>query len=160
MITYDTATTADFAMLNGRALADDVIDVALTAVTNGALTSDCVANDSASREPSRTWRPPTDVTPPRAQAKLELRTDVYGYDALAWALFAVGRLDEAAEAAAEATRLGTADPRIAYHGGMIAAATGRTDEARALLERAVAGLASLPPFQVPRAVAALVAIGD
>ena len=46
VITYDTATSASFAMLNGRALDDDVIDVALTVVANTPL-SDCVANDSA-----------------------------------------------------------------------------------------------------------------
>jgi hypothetical protein len=45
VITYDTAQSANFAALNGRALADDVIDVALTVVANTPL-SDCVANDS------------------------------------------------------------------------------------------------------------------
>lgn len=46
VITYDTATVANFAMLNGRALDDDVIDVALSVVANTSL-SDCVAKDSA-----------------------------------------------------------------------------------------------------------------
>ncbi len=46
-IGYDTATTADYSMLNGRALTDDVIDISYGVVTNGALTSDCVANDSS-----------------------------------------------------------------------------------------------------------------
>ena len=45
VITYNTATAANFANLNGRALTNDVIDVALTVVANTAL-SDCVANDS------------------------------------------------------------------------------------------------------------------
>jgi hypothetical protein len=45
VITYDTAQPANFAMLNGRALADDVIDVALSVVANTPL-SDCVGNDS------------------------------------------------------------------------------------------------------------------
>ncbi|MGH2380956.1 MAG: tetratricopeptide repeat protein [Candidatus Limnocylindria bacterium] len=96
----------------------------------------------------------------RAEAELALRRDVYGHDALAWALFAAGRLEEAADAAAQATRLGTADPRIAYHAGMIAAAMGRDAEAAELLATAVAGSASLPPLQVPRAVAALEALGQ
>ncbi len=44
---YDTTTSADYgAPLNGRALADDVIDISYGVVTNGALTSDCVASDS------------------------------------------------------------------------------------------------------------------
>lgn len=46
VISYDTSTVASFASLNGRALDDDVIDVALSVVANTSL-SDCVANDSA-----------------------------------------------------------------------------------------------------------------
>jgi len=45
VITYNTATDANFANLNGRALSNDVIDVALTVVAHTPL-SDCVANDS------------------------------------------------------------------------------------------------------------------
>ena len=45
VITYNTATSANFANLNGRALSNDVIDVALSVVANTPLT-DCVANDS------------------------------------------------------------------------------------------------------------------
>jgi len=90
-----------------------------------------------------------------ARDELTRRSDVYAHDALAWALFAAGRLDEAAAAAAEATKLGTADPRIAYHAGMIALAQGRDAEARELLETAVVGAMSLPPLQAPRAEAAL-----
>lgn len=44
VLTYELGTTASF--LNGRALADDVIDAELGIVTNGAITTDCVdAND-------------------------------------------------------------------------------------------------------------------
>lgn len=93
-----------------------------------------------------------------ARDELTRRSDVHGHDALAWALFAGGRLDEAAAAAAEATRLGTADPRIAYHAGMIALAQGREAEARGLLQTAVAGAMSLPPLQAPRADAALASL--
>jgi hypothetical protein len=45
ILTVDTSNPAGF--LNGRRLADDVIDAELSLVTNGAVTSDCVANDSA-----------------------------------------------------------------------------------------------------------------
>ncbi|HJS18492.1 MAG TPA: DUF4331 family protein [Anaerolineales bacterium] len=45
VLTIDTSSSAGFP--NGRALADDVIDIELGLVTNGAITSDCVANDSA-----------------------------------------------------------------------------------------------------------------
>jgi hypothetical protein len=48
VITYNTAQPANFAVLNGRALSDDVIDVALTVVANTPL-SDCVALDSVFR---------------------------------------------------------------------------------------------------------------
>ena len=44
ILTVDTSNPAGF--LNGRGLADDVIDTELALVTNGAVTSDCVANDS------------------------------------------------------------------------------------------------------------------
>ena len=44
-ITYNTAQPANFGVLNGRALSDDVIDTALTVVANTPL-SDCVVNDS------------------------------------------------------------------------------------------------------------------
>ena len=45
ILTVDFSSTAGF--LNGRQLADDVIDIELGIVTNGAVTSDCVDNDSA-----------------------------------------------------------------------------------------------------------------
>jgi tetratricopeptide (TPR) repeat protein len=91
----------------------------------------------------------------RARQELELRPDVYGYDALGWALFKSGDLDAAASAAAQALSLGTPDPRIDFHAGMIAAAQGRMDDARRLLTAAVRGAAMLPPLQVPVAQAAL-----
>jgi hypothetical protein len=45
ILTVNTSSSAGFP--NGRRLADDVIDIELGLVTNGAVTSDCVANDSA-----------------------------------------------------------------------------------------------------------------
>ena len=47
ILTYNTANAADFSGLNGRGLADDVIDVALNAVTSGGLTTDGVAANDA-----------------------------------------------------------------------------------------------------------------
>jgi tetratricopeptide (TPR) repeat protein len=85
----------------------------------------------------------------RARADLAIRHDIYAHDTLAWALFKAGQLDEAAAEAEAALALGTKDPRLAYHAGMIAAAQGRTDQARSLLERALEGAAYLPPLQVP-----------
>lgn len=45
VLTINTSSASGFP--NGRGLADDVIDIELGLVTNGAVTSDCVANDSA-----------------------------------------------------------------------------------------------------------------
>ena len=45
ILTIDTSMATPFP--NGRGLADDVIDIELGIVTNGLVTSDCVANDSA-----------------------------------------------------------------------------------------------------------------
>jgi hypothetical protein len=44
ILTLDTSSSAGF--LNGRKLTDDVIDAELNLITNGAVTGDCVANDS------------------------------------------------------------------------------------------------------------------
>ena len=51
ILTYDTGNPATFVPgLNGRALADDVIDLELTVVSNGAITTDKVdANDKPFR---------------------------------------------------------------------------------------------------------------
>jgi tetratricopeptide (TPR) repeat protein len=95
-----------------------------------------------------------------AEAELAERTDVYGYDALAWALYRAGRLAEADAAAAEALRLGTPDGRLLYHAGLIAQALGREADARQLLGRAAASSAALPPLQVPALDAALERLGE
>ena len=98
-----------------------------------------------------------------AEAEISVRPDIYGFDALAWALYRAGRLDEAAAAAARALVLGTPDPRLAYHAGMIAAAQGLDDDARRLLTQALSGSAYLAPLQVPvaeRALAALPEVGE
>ena len=100
-----------------------------------------------------------DLAVSAAAASLERRKDVYGYDAYAWSLLAAGRVDEASAAITDALALGTPDPRIAYHAGMIAVASGQVAEAQGLLERAVAGSAALPPLQAERANDALAALG-
>jgi tetratricopeptide (TPR) repeat protein len=64
-------------------------------------------------------------------ASLELATSAYAErptikaaDALGWALFKNGRVDEARKRSAEALRLGTRDPILLYHAGVIAEAAG------------------------------------
>ena len=65
-----------------------------------------------------------------AEAELVARKDVYGYDALAWALLANDRADEARAQMAEALALGTRDAKLLYHAGMIEAALGNDAAAR------------------------------
>jgi len=59
-------------------------------------------------------------------------------DATAWALHRLGRDEEAASWSAKALRLGSRDPLLRYHAGAIAAALGRTEEARLDLQAALA----------------------
>jgi tetratricopeptide (TPR) repeat protein len=94
-----------------------------------------------------------------ATRELATRADVYGHDALAWALFKAGRVEEAHAAAASALALGTPDGRIHFHAGLIAEALGRTEEARRHLEFADAHRGALPPLQYAVLAAALERIG-
>ncbi|MDT7808839.1 MAG: hypothetical protein QOJ70_2652 [Acidobacteriota bacterium] len=52
------------------------------------------------------------------------RHDIYTADLLAWCLYKKGQYAEAKTAMDEALRLGTRDPRLLYHAGMIADALG------------------------------------
>jgi tetratricopeptide (TPR) repeat protein len=90
-----------------------------------------------------------------ARAELDVRQDVYGYDAYAWALLANGRAAEADAASRQALAFGTADPILDYHAGLIAAALGQTDRAQALLASALAPAGALDPLATTRAQAAL-----
>ena len=83
-----------------------------------------------------------------AEAELVARKDIYGYDALAWALLANGRADEARVQMAEALALGTRDAKLLYHAGMIEAALGNDAAARRNLEDALATDPSFDPLAV------------
>ena len=89
-----------------------------------------------------------------AEGELETRTDVYGWDAYAWALYADGRFDEADEAIAQARAEGTEDALLDYHAGMIAAALDRP-EAGALLHAALDRNPAFDPLGAERARATL-----
>jgi len=73
-----------------------------------------------------------------AQAELEVRGDVYTYDALAWALYKNGRYVEAEQAAGKALRFGTPEPAFYFHAGMIASALRKEPEAAKRLQHALA----------------------
>ncbi len=52
------------------------------------------------------------------------RNDIYSADTLAWILYKNGRFQEAKVAIDEALRLGTRDPQLLYHAGMISLSLG------------------------------------
>lgn len=72
-----------------------------------------------------------------AAAELETRKDVYGYDADAWALYNDGKATQALAAAQQALSLGTQDPKLFYHLGMIELALGRSADGQANLRHAL-----------------------
>jgi len=72
-----------------------------------------------------------------AQKELEVRHDIYTWDALAWALFKNGKLAEAASASERAMRMATKDPILLYHAGMIAEALGKQKTALSEFKQAL-----------------------
>jgi tetratricopeptide (TPR) repeat protein len=95
-----------------------------------------------------------------ARAAFAEAPDVKAADALAWALYRVGELDEAREMAERAIALGSLEPAFWYHAGMIAAAQGDRRAARAWLARSLAANPAWSPLHAPRAAAALATLGD
>jgi tetratricopeptide (TPR) repeat protein len=92
-----------------------------------------------------------------ANAELDARKDIYGHDALAWALYRDGQAAKALEHATRALALGTQDPKLLYHAGMIELAVGRTSAGKAHLD---AALALNPAFDPLGARAAREALSD
>jgi tetratricopeptide (TPR) repeat protein len=86
-----------------------------------------------------------------AEAEIAIRKDVYGYDALAWALLANGRTADADAAMQTALAFGTRDAKLLYHAGIIAAAVGDQSRARSQLSDALALDASFDPMGAQRA---------
>jgi tetratricopeptide (TPR) repeat protein len=72
-----------------------------------------------------------------AERERAIRSDIYTFDVLAWCLFKNGRLSDAKAAMNEALRLGTRDPRLFYHAGMIANAQGDRRNAAKFLKAAL-----------------------
>jgi tetratricopeptide (TPR) repeat protein len=64
-----------------------------------------------------------------ATAELDVRKDIYSYDALAWALYENKKFAEADQAMAEALKMGTPEPAFYYHAELIAKGNGKTKEA-------------------------------
>ena len=72
-----------------------------------------------------------------AQKELEVRHDVYTWDALAWAFYKKGRLTEAAEASEKALKFGTRDSLLLFHAAMISEGLGHREQARKGMEEAL-----------------------
>lgn len=71
-----------------------------------------------------------------ASKLLEKRPSVKVYDTLAWALYKDGQYNQAADASRQALRLGSRDPLLLFHAGMIAYQLGDQDAARTYLQGA------------------------
>jgi tetratricopeptide (TPR) repeat protein len=72
-----------------------------------------------------------------ARKELEVRHDIYTWDALAWLLYKNGRLQEAAEATDKALVLHTSDSLLLFHAGIIYHAVAKDSEAEDFLSRAL-----------------------
>jgi tetratricopeptide (TPR) repeat protein len=79
-----------------------------------------------------------------AAEEFKVRRDIYGDDALAWALYRDGKAKEALPHIVAALRFKTTDARLYFHAGMIYAALARNQRALACLQRT---LAINPHFQ-------------
>lgn len=72
-----------------------------------------------------------------ARTDLTFRHDIFGYDALAWALYRDGQFEEAAKASEQALKTGSRNAKLHYHAGMIQHRLGDTDAARKHLTHAI-----------------------
>jgi hypothetical protein len=70
-----------------------------------------------------------------AQRDLELRQSAYAWDALAWAQYRHGNIEDAQRSAASALVDGLADPHVLYHAAMINISAGKIGDGQALLKR-------------------------
>ena len=81
----------------------------------------------------------------QAQTSLAARPDYTGYDTVAWALYRLGRYDEAAAQMTSAMANGSADARLLFHKGAIELGQGNAGGGRADLQRALALGPALDP---------------
>jgi tetratricopeptide (TPR) repeat protein len=95
-----------------------------------------------------------------ATAELDVRRDIYTYDALSWALYKNKKFAEAAKAITEAMKLSTPEPSFYYHAGMIASALGKKQEAAEYLKKALALSPHFDPRQAPAAEKALKEVSE
>jgi tetratricopeptide (TPR) repeat protein len=87
----------------------------------------------------------TATTLDAARATVEARPDAGGHDLLAWALYRLGRAEEAAAEISAARATGADDARLQFHDGAIALARGDRVRGLGLIEQALAGGPALDP---------------
>ena len=90
-----------------------------------------------------------------AQAAYASAPSIGAADALAWALHANGRHDEASLRSTEALRTGTRSPLILYHAGVVTAAAGELPKAMAHLQASLEHADAVSPGLRAQATAAL-----
>jgi tetratricopeptide (TPR) repeat protein len=73
-----------------------------------------------------------------AREEHAVRKDILTEDALAWALYRAGKIDEAKASIRAARALGTPDARLLFHEGAIRVAAGETEKGRKLVQQAIA----------------------
>jgi tetratricopeptide (TPR) repeat protein len=93
-----------------------------------------------------------------SEAAYRNQPNVQAADALAWALFRAGRLEEAAAKSREALALGSPYPTFHFHAGMIALSLGDRTDAAENLEQALAGAGTLSPLDLRTARDAITAL--
>lgn len=91
----------------------------------------------------------------QATREYQERKDIYGADTVAWAALKAGKIEVARREIRTAFRLGTVDPRLYFHAGMIAKAAGDGAGARQFLEKALQLCPEFDPLQAMRAREAL-----
>lgn len=89
----------------------------------------------------------SDVLLAKAQASLAARPDSSGHDTVAWALYRLGRYDDAAIEIKAAAADGAADARLQFHRGAIELAGGDAADGRAALQAALALGPALDPIE-------------
>ena len=86
-----------------------------------------------------------------AEAEHTRRQDIYTEDTLAWAYYKSGRFADAGTAMKQALRLGTQDPLLFFHAGMISYRLGKKEQAKDYLRRALTLNPQFHPIQADRA---------
>jgi Flp pilus assembly protein TadD len=82
-----------------------------------------------------------------AEAALDQRPDIFGWDVVAWARYRLGDFNGAQQAMTHALGTGSADARLLFHAGAIRLALGDRDGAGRLLGSALALGPALDPAQ-------------